>query len=43
MEVVVVVYTSTCVSQHPQLRTGEFCWKVLLPIRPCWWTLAHSD
>jgi len=42
--VVIVVYTSTCVSQHPQLRTGGFCWsKVLLPACPCWRHLAHSN
>jgi len=35
---------TTCVSWHPQLRTGGFCWsKVLLSACPCWWQLAHSD
>jgi len=38
------LYRTTCVSQHPQLRTGGFCWsKVLLPRRPCWRQLAHLD
>ena len=30
------LYRITCVSQHLQLRTGEFCWsKALLPACPC--------
>jgi len=38
------LYRTTCVSRHPQLRTGGFCWsRVLLPTRPCWWQLAHLD
>jgi len=37
------LFRSTCVSKHPQLRTGGFCCKVLLPVCPCWWQLAHSD
>jgi len=37
------VLRSTCISQHLQLRTGEFrsC-KVLLPICPCWRQPEHS-
>jgi len=35
-------YRTTCASQHPQLRTGRFCWsKVLLPTCPCWWHLMQ--
>ena len=38
------LYRSTCVSYHPQLRTGGFCRsKILLPACPCWWQLLHSD
>ena len=38
------LYRTTCISQHPQLRTGWFCWsKVLLPAWRCWRQLAHSD
>jgi len=34
----------TCVSLHPQLRTGGFCSSnVLLPACPCWQQLVHSD
>jgi len=37
-------YTVTCANQHPQLRTGGYCWsKVLLPTHPSWWQVAHSD
>jgi len=33
---------TTCVSIHPQSRTGQLCWsKVLLPACPCWWHLVH--
>jgi len=40
----VVVYRTTCVSGHPQLRTGRFCCsKVWLPTCPCWRQLAHPD
>jgi len=32
----------TCVSRHPQLRTGQFYWsKVILPACPCWRPLAY--
>jgi len=32
------------VSQHPQLRTGGFCWcKGLLPTCLCWWQPVHLD
>ena len=38
------LYTTTCVSWHPQLRTEGFCCsKVLVPPCPCWWHLARSD
>jgi len=38
------LYRTTCISQHPQLRTGGFCWsKILLPVCPCWRQLVHSD
>ena len=38
------LYKTTCVSRHPQIRTGRFCWlKVLLPACPCWWQQAHLD
>jgi len=31
------LYRRTCVSRHPQLRTGGFCWsKVSVPTCPCW-------
>ena len=34
--VLTVVYRSTCISWHLQLRTGEFCWcKVFLLACPC--------
>jgi len=37
------IYTSTCVSQQNQLRTGIFCCsKVILLTCPCWQQLAHS-
>jgi len=39
----IILYGSTCVSRHPQLWNGRFCWsKVLLPACTCWWQLAHS-
>ena len=32
-----LLYRSTCISHHLQLRTGRFCWcKLLLPSCPCW-------
>ena len=35
---------TTCVSRHPQLRTGGFGWsKVSLSACLCWWHLAHYD
>ena len=38
------LYMSTCVSRHPQLRTGQFYWsKVLLLTCPCWRPLAYLD
>jgi len=38
------LYRTTCVSRHPQLRTGGFCWsKALLLASPCWWQLARLD
>jgi len=43
-DVVVLVYSTICVSRHPQLRIGGFCWsKVLLPTCPYWWQPAHLD
>ena len=39
-----LLYRSTCVSRHLQLRAEGFCWcKVLLPACPCWQKPAHSD
>ena len=39
-----VLYRSTCISWHFQLRTGGFCWcEVLLPACPCWRRPAYSD
>ena len=39
-----IIYWSTCVSRHLQLRAGGFCWcKVILPACPCWWQPGHSD
>jgi len=33
---------TTCISWHPQIRTGGFCsGKVLLPACPCWRQLVH--
>jgi len=38
------LYSSTCVSQHLQLRTGGFCrCKVLLPTCPCWRQPVHFN
>jgi len=38
------LYRKTCVSRHPQLRTGGFCWsKVLLTICSCWQQLVHLN
>jgi len=37
------LYRLTCVSWHPELITGGFCWsKVLLPTCRCWQLLVHS-
>jgi len=39
-----LLYRSTCVIQHFQLRTRGFCWcKVLLPMCPCRWQQVHSN
>jgi len=35
---------TTCLSQHPQLRTGGFCQsKVLVPACPFRWQLMHFN
>jgi len=31
LPVIQALYRSTCYSQHPKLRTGEFCWCRVLP------------
>ena len=34
------LYRTTCVSWHPRLTTGGFCWnKGLMLACPCWWQL----
>jgi len=39
-----LLYTSSCISRHLQLRTGGLCWcKVLLLACPCWPQPVHSD
>jgi len=39
-----LLYRTTCVSRHPYLRTGGFCWStVLLPACSCWQQVVHSD